>query len=147
MAHYDSKHGIVSRRPEELYMDFVDMRNFTRMLPDQYKDSVQADFDTLHASARGFSIGVRVNERHPYDLIRLYDDGAPFNFCISLHFDPADGDPSKTDFSIELDADLNLMMKAMLGGKIQDALDKIIDGLVAVSEGRMPEGMPTDLKF
>lgn len=147
MAHYDSHHGTVSRRPEELYMDFVDMRNFTRMLPDQYKDAVQADFDSLKATARGFSIGVRVNERHPYDLIRLYDDGAPFNFCISLHFNPVEGDGSKTDFSIELDADLNLMMKTMLGSKLQDAIDKVVDSLVDVSEGRTPEGLPSDFKL
>ena len=33
------------------------------------------------------------------------------------------------------------MMKAMLGGKIKEGLDKIVDGLVAVSEGRAPEGV------
>ena len=32
------------------------------------------------------------------------------------------------------------MMKTLLGGKIKDALDKIVDSLVAMSEGRMPEG-------
>jgi hypothetical protein len=57
-----------------------------------------------------------------------------------MHFDAA-SDPYKTDFQIILDADLNFMMKALLGSKIQDALDKVVDGLVAMSEGRMPEGM------
>ena len=33
------------------------------------------------------------------------------------------------------------MMKALLGGKIKDALDKVVDALVALSEGRMPEGI------
>ena len=33
------------------------------------------------------------------------------------------------------------MMKALLGSKIQEALDKVVDSLVAVSEGRKPEGM------
>ena len=37
-------------------------------------------------------------------------------------------------------------MKAMIGGKIQQGLDKIVDSLVMVSEGRMPE-MPKDFKF
>ena len=36
------------------------------------------------------------------------------------------------------------MMKMMLGSKIEEALNKIVDGLVDVSEGRMPEGMPTN---
>ena len=47
----------------------------------------------------------------------------------------------RTDFWIEASADLNFMMKAMLGGKIKEGLDKIVDGLVAVSEGRAPEGV------
>ena len=55
-------------------------------------------------------------------------------------FDPST-DPYKTDFQIVLDADLNFMMKTLLGSKLQDALDKVVDGLVAVSEGRMPEGI------
>ena len=57
-----------------------------------------------------------------------------------LHFDAA-SDPYKTDFGIVLDADLNFMMKALLGSKIKDALDKAVDAMVAMSEGRMPEGV------
>ena len=68
------------------------------------------------------------------------DDGAPFKFTLTLHFDPAT-DPYKTDFQICLDADLNFMMKTLLGSKLKDGLDKIVDGLVAMSEGRMPEGV------
>ena len=29
----------------------------------------------------------------------------------------------------------------MLGGTIREALDRMVDGLVAMSEGRMPEGI------
>jgi hypothetical protein len=59
---------------------------------------------------------------------------------MTLHFDPA-SDPYKTDFQICLDADLNFMMKTLLGSKLQEGLNKIVDGLVAMSEGRMPEGV------
>ena len=33
------------------------------------------------------------------------------------------------------------MMKMLLGNKLKDALDKVVDGLAAMSEGRMPEGV------
>ncbi|MBP5558286.1 MAG: SRPBCC family protein [Bacteroidales bacterium] len=140
-AHYDSKHGIVAVPPEQLYMSFTDMRNLTQSLPEKYRDSVTADFDSIHATVQGFSIAVRVVERNPYSLLRLEDDDAPFHFSITAHFDPA---PGGTDFSIEVDADLNLMMKALLGGRIKDALDKAVDGLVQVSQGKRPE-FPSDL--
>lgn len=139
-AQYYSKHGIVSRPQTDLYMMFTDLRNFTQMLPEDKKKDVTADFDTLTASIRGFNIGIRITNRHPYDRIVIEDNGAPFSFMVVFHFDEAQ-ESGKTDFSIELEADLNLMMKMTLGKKLQQALDSIVDGMVAMSEGRMPEGV------
>lgn len=141
-AHYESKHGLVSLPYEQLYMSFTDLRGLTTALPEKYRDSVTADYDSLQATVQGFTIAVRVAERRPYTLIRLEDDNAPFHFEVQLHFDPAEGG---TDFSIEVDAELNLMMKALLGGRIKEALDKAVDGLVSVSQGKRPEGFPSDL--
>ncbi len=135
-----SKRAVVSKAPYELYMAFVDMRNFIQFLPEDKKADVTADYDSIHAMVQGFSIGVKVVERVPYSRIEFADDGAPFRFRLKMHFDPA-SDPYRTDFGIVVDADLNFMMKTLLGGKIKDALDKVVDGLVAMSEGRMPEGV------
>ena len=140
-----SKRGVVSMAPYELYMTFVDMRNFVHFLPEDKKQGVTADFDTIHAEVQGFNIGVKVTSRTPYSKIEYADDGAPFHFSLKLHFDPAQ-DPYKTDFQIVLDADLNFMMKTILGSKLQQGLDKVVDTLVDMSEGRMPEGFdPTNL--
>lgn len=139
-----SRKGVVSKAPHELYMMFVDMRNFVQMLPEDKKQDVEADYDSLRASVQGFSIGVKVNDRVPYSKIVYEDDGAPFKFRMAFHFDPA-ADPYKTDFQIVLDADLNFMMKTLLGSKLQEGLDKIVDGLVAMSEGRVPEGVDPSL--
>lgn len=140
-----SKRAVVSKAPHELYMAFVDMRNFVQFLPEDKKEGVTADYDTLHAQVQGFNIGVKVSDRTPYSKIEYADDGAPFHFSIKMLFDPA-SDPYKTDFQIVLDADLNFMMKTILGSKLKDGLDKVVDGLVAMSEGRMPEGFdPSNL--
>ncbi len=141
MTDYKSKHGIVSRQPFELYMAFVDMRNFLQFIPEDKREDVIADYDTLTVTVQGFKVGVMVKERAPYSKISFVDNGAPFQFNGTLHFDAVSSEPAKTDFSIEISADLNLMMKMLLGGKIKDALDKVVDGLVAASEGRMPEGI------
>ncbi|MCQ2157383.1 MAG: hypothetical protein MJY53_03210 [Bacteroidales bacterium] len=142
-AQYSSKHGIVSKSQAELYMSFVDLSNFARMIPANEKVSVTADYDSLTATVQGFTIGVKMTGRVPYTLLQMQDNNAPFHFGVSLHFDPADIQ-GKTDFWIEADADLNLMMKAMLGKKIQEGLDKIVDSLVDISEGRMPADLPKD---
>lgn len=135
-----SKRAVVSKAPYELYMAFADMRNFVQFIPEDKRGDVTADYDTIHASVQGFPIGVKVVQRTPYSKIEFADDGAPFQFRLVMHFD-ASVDPYKTDFQILLDADLNFMMKTLLGGKLKDALDNVVDGLVAVSEGRMPEGV------
>ena len=140
MTEIQSKHGVVSRQPYELYMAMTDLRNFAGMLPEDKRDMVKADYDTLSATVQGFQIGVKVHDRVPYSRLELVDWGAPFAFHIALHFDPATEDPYRTDFWIEVQADLNLMMKMMLGGKIREALDKIVDGLADASNGKFPEG-------
>lgn len=135
-----SKPAVVSKAPYELYMVFTDMSNFVRFLPEEKKADVTADFDSLHATVQGFSIGVRITDRVPYSRIDFADDGAPFKFALSMHFD-ASSDPYRTNYHISLDADLNFMMKTLLGSKLQDALDKIVDAIAAMSEGRVPEGI------
>ncbi len=136
-----SKKGIVSKAPYELYMMFVDMRNFVRFLPEDKKESVTADYDSLHAEVQGFNIGLKVVDRVPYSRIVFQDDGAPFQFELVLFFNPVSNDPYKTEFQIILEAELNFMMKTILGGKLKDGLDKMVDALVAMSEGRVPEGI------
>ena len=140
MAEFRSKKAVVSKAPYQLYMAFVDMRNFMQFLPEDKKEGVTADYDSIQATVQGFTIGVKVVDRVPYSKIEFADDGAPFQFRLAMHFDAA-SDPYKTDFQITLDADLNLMMKMLLGSKIQGALDKVVDSLVDLSEGRMPEGV------
>lgn len=138
-AHYDSKHGCVSKSPEELYMAFCDMRNFSSLVPGQdIKAEVKADYDNLSVEVQGFHISIRVDERQPYRLIRIGSAESPIEFVAAVHFDPSLV-PGKTDFSISVDANINFMMKTMLGSKIQQALDKAVDTLVDVSEGRVPQ--------
>jgi len=140
MTEIESKHGIVSRQPYEMYMTFTDLENFKRMLPEDKQGEITATYDTIQATVQGFSIGVKVHQRVPYSRIELVDYGAPLAFHIVIHFEPAAQDAYKTDFWINVEADLNLMMKMMLSGKIKEALDKVVDSIVDASNGKMPEG-------
>lgn len=126
-------------------MAFTDMRMFAQMVPqDKVKAEITADYDSLTATVQGFRIGVRVDERQPYRLIRIGSSESPVEFVAVLHFEPSQLG-GRTDFWIDLDANLNFMMKTMLGSKLQQAIDKMVDGLVDASEGRMPQ-MPDDLR-
>lgn len=120
-------------------MAFTDLRNFAQMVPaGQFKAEIEADYDTLSVVVQGFRVSVRVDEREPYRLIRIGSAESPVEFVGVLHFEPS-AVPGRTDFWIDLDANLNFVMKTMLGGKVQAMLDKMVDSLVDVSEGRMPQ--------
>lgn len=139
MAKYSSKKGTVNKAPYELYMAVTDLRNILQVIPADKRAGVTADFDSIHAKVQGFDIGVRIIERTPYSRIVLKDDGAPFSFTVNVNFDSAPVS-TQTIFSLDVDADLNFMMKTLLGSKIKDALDKVVDGLVDASNGKMPDG-------
>lgn len=139
MAKYSSKKGTVNKAPYELYMAVTDLRNILQVIPADKREGVTADFDSIHAKVQGFDIGVRIVERTPYSRIVLKDDGAPFSFTVNVNFDSAPVS-TQTIFSLDVDADLNFMMKTLLGSKIKDALDKVVDGLVDASNGKMPDG-------
>ena len=64
-----SKRAVVSKAPHELYMAFVDMRNFVQFLPEEKRQGVTADYDSIHAEVQGFNIGVKVCDRMPYSKI------------------------------------------------------------------------------
>lgn len=125
-ADFHSKHAIVRHPREELFMSFVDMRNFLVAVPEDKKDSIKADYDHISASIQGFSIGVKVTSREPYSRITLQDDGAPFKFTLTLNFKECN-EPGCCEFFIDVEAELNLLMRKMAGGKIQEALDSIVD--------------------
>ncbi|MBO4263859.1 MAG: hypothetical protein J5871_04185 [Bacteroidales bacterium] len=137
-AHYVSRHGEVAKPRETLYMAFTDLRNFQRFVPPQYQADIVADFDSLRICVQGFAVAVRVDVRQPYELIGLGSAESPVEFAARLHFDAAPL-PGKTDFWIELDVNLNFMMKTMFGNKIQQGLDKLVAELVRVSEGGAPD--------
>ena len=44
-------------------------------------------------------------------------------------------------FHIELDAELNFLMKTMFGGKLQQIVDQVTDALSAAFRGEMPAGV------
>ena len=130
-AQYSSKHGVVGKSPAELFMAFTDLRNFKQMVPQDQKIDIEADYDTLKATVQGMSMGVRVSRRLPYSLIELQDNGAPFHFTMTMHFDDMGG--CRTDFSLEVAAEISGMIKMMVGGKVKEALDTIVDGIVAAA--------------
>ena len=111
------------------------------MLTPALQDKVEewsATEDTCSFKVKGFNVALRIEERVENKHIKITGDpssGVPidFSFWIQLH------EVSETDTRIRmvLHAELNMMMRMMIGSKIQGGLDKAVEGL-ATAFNQMP---------
>ncbi len=137
-----SKAVLVDRQPVVLYSSLEDLGALVANLPEDKRRSISATADTISASVQGFNLGVRVADRTPFSSVTFRQiDGSPVEFSLKAVFDSVD-DPSnpdadcKTNFHIELAAQLGGMLKMMLGGKLQKALDGIAQMIADAASGR-----------
>jgi len=126
----------VNQPAERIFAAFSDLSNFSKNLPEEHRDKVRADADTLVAQAQGMEMGIRVAERTPCSTVRFEPYGAQtlFPFTIWIHIGAEEG--SSSTLQIKLHAELNMMMKMVLGSKLQEGIDKITDQLAAGMNGQ-----------
>lgn len=63
-----------------------------------------------------------VTERHEPDLVRLAAKQSPVPFGIAIRLESVE--PELTRISSEIDVDIPMMLRPMVGGKLQEAADK-----------------------
>ncbi len=105
-----------------VYDLFSDFSRFSDRLPKDKKDKVIITKDTILAEAQGMQMGVKVTKREEPSLIVMEQHGnVPFAFNLNLHIRPRE---EGCEFQLVLDANLNMMLKMMLGGKIKDFVNQ-----------------------
>ena len=132
---------VINQPSYSLYTIFSDPGRIAGVLPEQYRDKVSFGEDTVLIHVQGFELGVKVHSRTPFSKVEYEHYGqSPFPFFIAIFMEPASD--STTYFHIELTAELNMMMRMMLGGKLREAVDKITDAIANAAAGKMPDNMP-----
>ena len=112
---------LLKRPPMTIFSLFSDLSLLVQNVPEEYGDK-----DSVHIEYKGIKFGIVVDRREPFSLVVLKDDGQSFlPFTISFFMDPVGID--STLFHIELTAELNFMMKMMIGNKLQEMVDSITD--------------------
>ncbi|MDE5637948.1 MAG: polyketide cyclase [Alistipes sp.] len=128
MTEYISKQQQILRPAEQIYAAVSRFDNLTPALADKVEEW-QADEDTCSFKAKGFTVKLRMSEREAPKHVKIEGDGIPadFAFWIQLH---ATGD-CDTRIRLVLRIELNMMMRMMIGSKVQGALDQVGEGLAA----------------
>ena len=111
----------VNQPAQAIYALFADLRHFAQNLPEDIKGKSDITF-------QGFELGIKVEERNPFTYVRYVQYGStPVNFDFWVRIEALSD--SSCELFLELDAQLGTMMKMMLGGKLQEAVDKLTDEL------------------
>lgn len=137
-THVKGRDLVVKYPPVVLYTIFSDLRRFAENLPADLKEKVKIESDSIVGSVQGMEMGLRVDQRIPYSLISFAETGKfPFPFKFYFHFAPVGLD--STLFNLELEAELPTMVKMMVGGKLQEMVDKVTDQLEQAFNGKIPQ--------
>ena len=138
MEKYESKQQQILKPVSRIYPFISRFDMLTPALQDKVEEW-QADEDSCSFKVKGFKVSLRIVERVENKHIKISCDdaagGVPidFSFWIQLH-EVSDMD---TRIRLVLHAELNMMMRMMVGGKIQGGLDKAVEGL-AMAFNQMP---------
>lgn len=128
MQEYISKQHQILRPAEQIYAVISRFDNLTPALADRVEEW-QATEERCSFKAKGFTVKLRMEERIAPKHVKIVGDegGVPmdFAFWIQLH-KVSDTD---TRLRVVLHIDLNMMMRMMIGSKLQEAVDQIAEGI------------------
>ena len=128
MQEYISKQQQIFRSASQI---FPLISNFTMLTPavaDKVEDW-QATEDSCSFKVKGMTVALRIEEKVENKHVKIVagEGGLPidFSFWIQLK-EVAERD---TRIRMVLHAELNMMMRMMLGSKLQQGLDQAVEGL------------------
>lgn len=108
---------------------FTDLSRFADKLPEDKKEQVTLTPDSILTKVQGMEMGVQVVQRVAPTLVVLQQYGnVPFSFTINVNLNPT---PEGCTLQLDLDAELNMMFKMMLGGKLKELVNQFSAQLAA----------------
>ncbi len=122
---YESKQQQILRPASQIYAVVSRFDNFTPILKDKVEEW-QADEDSCSFKVKGFTMSLRMIDREEPKFVKIVGEGVTpvdFTFWLQLH----EVTPTDTRIRLVLHVELNMMMRMMIGGKLQKALDQIVE--------------------
>lgn len=123
---YTSKQVQINHNDDLVYSTLSSFSNFDTMLKGKV-EGWEVEGDCCSFKTNGIKIGLKLEELVPNSTIKMVgNDGcAPFPFTFWIQIKQVETLDSR--MRIVLDVELNMMMKMMIGNKLQEAIDKIAD--------------------
>ncbi len=128
MGRYESKQQQIFRPASQIYFAIEKFSNFTPILGAKV-ENWKADDNTCSFTAKGMNFALKIADREQDKMIKIVpgEGGVPFQFTFWIQLKQV-GD-NDTRIRMVLDVELNMMLKMMIGGKIQGMLDQFAEGM------------------
>jgi carbon monoxide dehydrogenase subunit G len=132
MSKHTSKTGKVNKSDELIYNFLTDFNNLKSVVPQDKVKDFEATEDTCKFNIEGVGqAGLKIIEKEPHKLIKISSDGkSPFSFFFWIQLKPIEDSENTTAIRLTIDANLNPMMKMMVGKHLQKGIDGMVDQLV-----------------
>ncbi len=131
MSKYSGRTVSVARSAQEIADKFADLSQFSAMLdrmPEEERAKIgDVTFDTDSVAINTKQVGTvrfQVVERTP-QAVRLSAVGSPVPLTMSIDLDATS--PNTTDVTTNIDIDIPVMLRPMVGPHLQKAVDQFSD--------------------
>ncbi len=138
MTTYESEIKKLNTSSEKVFELFSNLSNLEKALKiakeqegkdiDKHLKDITFDNDSIRAKSHGVGeIGLRIIEREPNKTIKFETENAPVQANLWIQF--VEKSETDTRMKLTIKADIPKMIKMMVGGKIQDGINKIADAI------------------
>ena len=134
MSKFESSIKQVPYAQEAVYRNISDLRNLERVrdrVPEDKIDSFSFDEDTVSVSVPPVGqITLRIIEREEPKCVKFESVESPISFNLWIQVLPVTHESSKMKVTVK--ADIPIMLRGMVSGPLEDAVEKIADVLSIV---------------
>lgn len=137
MTTFKSNEKEISASRKQVYDFVTDVNNLNALIPEGKVTNFQADRDSCQFKVDGLGqLGIRVVSREPENNILFESEGSvPFHFDVLINLHEAGAET--TLMEIILNADLNMVMKAVANKPLKEGLEVIASELANHLNGRV----------
>lgn len=135
MTSYESTIKTISANNEMVFAKLANLKNLEALkenIPSNAPiQDIDVDVNSIHFSIQPIGkMGLRIIERNEFDSIKLEAENSPVSFNTLIQFIPINKD--ETNLKITLNAEIPMMIKMMLGNKLEDFVNQLAEALTKI---------------
>ena len=129
MERYESAIKVVKASDATIFDRLTDLAAIGQALPPQVVKDWEATADECHFTVDKVGrVGLKIEGKQPFALVKYTVTAqVPVGMSLFVQIKPAPDDANESRIRLTITANIPFMLKAMVGGKLQELVDKLAD--------------------